>query len=73
MIYTASPSTFRSQLDACLAAAPADKSLPGIGTGADESQIGPDVADAEIALCAKCRGFAFFALDEALLELLRKE
>lgn len=73
MIYTASPSTFQSQLDACLAVAPADKVMPGIGTGADECQVGPDVADAEIAMCAKCRGFAFFALDDALLELLEEE
>lgn len=70
MIYTASPATFKEHLSACTAVAPASYILPGIGTGADESQIDSATAEKEIAHSASCRGVAFFALEDALLELL---
>ena len=72
MIYDDDPDTFRARLDACLAAAPAAALLPGIGTGADESQTDLPATRAELAAAigAGCRGAAFFALDDALLELL---
>lgn len=72
MIYDDDPAAFRARLDACLAAAPASSLLPGIGTGADESQTDAAAAAAELSACAAagCRGAAFFPLDDALLELL---
>ena len=72
MIYTESPGAFRAQLSACLAAAPADKLLPGIGTGADESQTTAKTAAAEIAEAVNtgCRGVTFFTLNDSLLEVL---
>ena len=73
MIYTDDPATFRAKLDACLSAAPAAALVPGIGTGADESQTDLPATAAELSACvsAGCRGAAFFALDDALRELLR--
>lgn len=72
MIYTESPAEYRAELAACLAAAPADKILPGIGTGADESQTDAATTAAEIeaAVQAGCRGTAFFTLNDSLLEIL---
>ncbi len=70
MIYTVSPASFKEQLDACLAVADASKLMPGIGTGADESQTNAAATEAEIDAASSCRGIAFFSLDEALLELL---
>ncbi len=72
MIYTESPAEFKSQLAACLAVAPAEKILPGIGTGADESQTDAPTTAAEIAAAieAGCRGAAFFTLNDSLLEIL---
>ncbi|MBR1587939.1 MAG: hypothetical protein IJ658_06410, partial [Kiritimatiellae bacterium] len=56
----------------CLAAAPAAALVPGIGTGADESQTDSAAAAAELSACveAGCRGAAFFRLDDSLPELL---
>lgn len=73
MIYTDDPATFRAKLDACLSAAPAAALVPGIGTGADESQTDLPATAAELSACVSvgCRGAAFFALDDALRELLR--
>ena len=72
MIYEDDPDVFRIRLDACLAAAPAAALVPGIGTGADESQADLPAVRAELGACvdAGCRGAAFFALDDALLEIL---
>ena len=72
MIYTESPAEFRAQLDSCLAVAPADRILPGIGTGADESQTDAPTAADEVAevVRSKCRGVAFFTLNDSLLEIL---
>ena len=72
MIYTESPAAFRAQLAACAAAAPADRILPGIGTGADESQTDAPTTAEEVseAVRAGCRGAAFFTLDDSLLEIL---
>ena len=72
MVYTESPAEFRAQLAACLAVAPADRILPGIGTGADESQTDATATAAEITEAARndCRGVAFFTLNDSLLEVL---
>ena len=72
MIYTESPAAFRAQLDACLAVAPAERIMPGIGTGADESQTDAPTAAAEIgdAVQNGCRGIVFFTLNDSLLEVL---
>lgn len=72
MIYCDDPETFRVKLDACLAVAPASSLLPGIGSGADESQTDLPAASAQLSACISsgCRGAAFFALDDALRELL---
>ena len=72
MIYTESPAEFRAQLASCLAVAPADRILPGIGTGADESQADAPATAAEIseAVRTDCRGVAFFTLNDSLLEVL---
>ena len=72
MIYTESAAEFRAQLASCLAVAPADRILPGIGTGADESQADARTAAAEIAESARagCRGAVFFTLNDSLLEVL---
>ena len=72
MIYTESPAGFRAQLASCLAVAPAAKIMPGIGTGADESQADAATAAAECAAAASagCIGIAFFTLDDSLIEVL---
>ena len=72
MIYTESPAEFQAELSACLAVAPADKILPGIGTGADESQTDAVETAAEVAAAAQagCRGAAFFTLNDSLLDIL---
>ncbi len=72
MIYCDDPETFRAKLAACIAVAPASSLLPGIGTGADESQTGLSAAAAQLSACISsgCRGAAFFALDYSLSELL---
>ena len=72
MIYTESPAEFQSELDACLKAAPAEKLMPGIGTGADESQTDAPTTSAELAAAvgAGCRGIAFFTLNDSLVEIL---
>lgn len=69
MIYEDDPEAFRGGLAACLAAAPASALVPGIGTGADECQIDAATAADEITATrnASCRGFAFYAVDDALL------
>jgi len=68
MIYTESPSDFKSWLGQCLAAVPADKLVPGLGTGADECQLDAAAAAAQIAEVRRRRlaGFACFAVDDAL-------
>ena len=72
MIYTESAADFQTQLKSCLAVAPADRILPGIGTGADESQADATAASAEIKTAASndCRGVAFFTLNDSLLDVL---
>ena len=62
----------RAALAQCLAAAPADRLVVGIGTGADEAQVDAAAFRDEVAAAsaAHLRGVAFFALDDALLELL---
>ena len=68
MIYTESPADFNAQLAACLAAAPADKLVPGLGSGADECQLDAVTAALQIAETRRRRlaGFAFFAVDDEL-------
>ena len=72
MIYEDDPDAFRAALVQCLAAAPADRLVAGIGTGADEAQVDMSAFRDEVAAAAAAhlRGVAFFALDDALLELL---
>lgn len=69
MIYTESAADFATALDACLTAAPASLLVPGIGTGADESQL--DVATTALQIShvrnRRLAGFAFFAVDDELL------
>lgn len=68
MTYTENPADFRAWLDQCLAAAPAEKLVPGLGTGADECQLDAATAAAQIADIRRHRlaGFAFFAVDDEL-------
>ena len=68
MLYTESAADFNAWLDLCLAAAPADKLVPGLGTGADECQLEAASAAAQIAETRRRRlaGFAFFAVDDEL-------
>ena len=72
MTYTESPAEFRAQLYSCLAVAPADRILPGIGTGADESQTDAPTTAHEVAEAVRsnCRGAVFFTLNDSLLEIL---
>ena len=72
MTYTESPGEFAGYLDACLAAAPAEKLRPGIGTGANESQADAATAAAELAEIAKagCPEAIFFTLNDSLIEVL---
>jgi len=69
MIYTESVPAFATSLNACLAAAPASRLIPGLGTGADESQL--DAVTTALQLShvrtRHLAGFAFFALDDELL------
>jgi len=69
MIYTESAPEFEASLNACLAAAPAAALVPGIGTGADESQLDAAGAAPLLALIRRrgLAGFAFFAVDDDLL------
>ncbi len=68
MIYTENPADFKAWLDSCLAAAPAEKLVPGLGTGADECQLDAATAAAQITDIRRRRlaGFAFFAVDDEL-------
>lgn len=72
MTYTESPGEFAGYLDACLAAAPAGKLRPGIGTGANESQTGAATTAAELEETAKagCPEAIFFTLNDSLIEVL---
>ena len=72
MIYEDDPDAFRAALAQCLAASPADRLVAGIGTGADEAQVDAAAFRDEVAASAAAhlRGVAFFAFDDALLELL---
>ena len=72
MLYADDPASFRAMLAQCLAAAPADRIVAGIGTGADEAQVDAAAFAAELAIAAEAglRGVAFFPLDDALRELL---
>ena len=72
MLYNDDPAAFRASLAQCLAAAPADRLVAGIGTGADEAQVDAEAFAAEVAAAAEAglRGVSFFPLDDALLELL---
>ena len=69
MIYTESAADFAAALDACLAAAPASLLVPGIGTGADESQLDDVTTALQISHVRNRRlaGFAFFAVDDELM------
>lgn len=71
MTYTEDPRIFAALLDECLSAVPADKArlLPGIGVSADESQADASGASGQISAARRrgLPGFAFFALDDALL------
>ena len=72
MIYTENPSDFSVWLTECLAVAPAEKLVIGIGSGAAERQL--DAADTAEQLREVRRrglaGFAFFALDDELIGTL---
>ena len=72
MIYTENTTQFAASLDACLAAAPAAALLPGLGTGADSSQLDIPAAAQQIAQTRmrQMAGFAFFAVDDALLSTI---
>lgn len=72
MTYTESPEEFAGYLGACLAVAPADKLRPGVGTGANESQVDAATAAAELAEIAKagCPEAIFFTLNDSLIEVL---
>ena len=72
MIYDDSPASFRASLAECLAAAPAERIVAGIGTGADEAQVDDAAFRAQLAAAAEAnlRGVAFFPLDDALRGLL---
>jgi hypothetical protein len=72
MIYVNDPAAFRASLDACLAAAPAGKLLPGVAVAADEAQ--PDAASFAAQLrhlaATHTLGAAYFPLSPALPPLL---
>ena len=72
MIYEDDPEAFRAALAQCLEAAPPDRLVAGIGTGADEAQVDAAAFRDEVAAAAAAhlRGVAFFAFDDALLERL---
>lgn len=70
MIYTEDPSVFATSLDACISAVPYPKTgiIPGIGTGADESQLDAQTTAIQIrhTRSRNLAGFAFFAVDDEL-------
>ena len=69
MLYTADAGQFASMLDLALAAAPSpSRILPGIGTGADESQLDALSTARQILVSRqkKTAGFALFQLDSDL-------
>ena len=69
MLYVADASRFADQLDRSLAAAPSPRGLlPGIGTGADESQLDALAAAQQIRAARQrnTAGFALFQLDSDL-------
>ena len=72
MLYTPEPARFAAWLDQCLAAAPADKILPGLGIGADNSQLDALGTAQQIAAARarKTPGFACFPLDANLSRLI---
>ncbi len=74
MIYSENIFAFSSILDICAEALPdPTKTLvPGIGSSADESQLDAAAAALQIKACRERHlpGFAFFAVDDALLSLL---
>ncbi|MDX9867969.1 MAG: family 10 glycosylhydrolase [Kiritimatiellia bacterium] len=74
MIYSEDATAFGAMLATCVEALPHPSAslVPGIGTGADESQLDAAAASLQIRACRERRvaGFAFFAVDDALLTLL---
>jgi len=70
MIYTENGDAFAAALDTCAAALsnPAATLVPGIGTGADESQLDASGTALQVARVRARRlaGFAFFAVDDEL-------
>ena len=72
MIYTENPSDFSVWLTECLAVAPAEKLVIGIGSGADESQLDAAATAEQISEVRRrgLAGFAFFALDDELIGTL---
>jgi uncharacterized lipoprotein YddW (UPF0748 family) len=69
MIYTESAARFAVSLDACLAAVPAAKLVPGLGIGADDCQLDAATLTRQLGLCRArgVAGFALFAVDDAWL------
>lgn len=70
MTYAATAENFSRQIALCLDSAPPEKIVPGIATGANDCQLDAKTAERQIGISRKCRGIAFFALEDALLELL---
>ena len=75
MIYTENTTQFAASLDACLATVPATALVPGLGTGADTSQLDAPTAAQQIAQVRTRRlaGFSFFAVDDTLLSTILPE
>ena len=73
MIYANDLPTFRSSLDACLSAAPANKLLPGVAVAADEAQPDPSTFASQLRHLATTHvlGAAYFPLSPALPPLLQ--
>ena len=72
MIYSNDPDSFRASLDACLAAVPPSKLLPGVAVAADEAQPTPASFAAQLRHIADTHvlGPAYFPLSPALPPLL---
>lgn len=72
MIYANDLPAFQASLDACLAAAPADRLLPGVAVAADEAQPAPAAFAAQLRAlsAAHTLGPAYFPLSPALPPLL---
>ena len=72
MIYANDLPAFQASLDACLAAAPASKLLPGVAVAADEAQPAPSTFAAQLRALAASHtlGTAYFPLSPALPPLL---